>query len=270
MLASLVVYLKPRTGVSDPVNSGQALHAAFLSLVARVSPRLAAELHGGSPTKPFTLSCLQQQPERHPEAAPPASSGVFWFRVTTLTKPLFSAVDEALHGYLSTGESIQLGQDASFQIVSVQTSSMGRHSWSNLTSFSDLYELAKAASEITLQFCSPATFKQRAKNVPLPLPSLVFASYLQKWNAFSPVKFERASLLSWVEDNVAIEQHRIATTMVSFGRFRLVGFTGVCRYRALKDDTDRLKALNALADFAFYCGTGAKTTMGMGQTRRLK
>ena len=27
--------------------------------------------------------------------------------------------------------------------------------------------------------------------------------------------------------------------------------------------------LNALADYAFFCGTGHKTTQGMGQTRRL-
>jgi CRISPR-associated endoribonuclease Cas6 len=38
----------------------------------------------------------------------------------------------------------------------------------------------------------------------------------------------------------------------------------------MNSDVDKLKALNALADFAFYCGTGAKTTMGMGQTRRIK
>jgi len=29
-----------------------------------------------------------------------------------------------------------------------------------------------------------------------------------------------------------------------------------------------LKQAGALANFAFYCGTGYKTTMGMGQTRR--
>jgi len=35
-------------------------------------------------------------------------------------------------------------------------------------------------------------------------------------------------------------------------------------------EEEMLKQVNALADFAFYCGTGYKVTMGMGQTRRLQ
>ena len=34
-------------------------------------------------------------------------------------------------------------------------------------------------------------------------------------------------------------------------------------------DENMLRVTNCLADFAFYCGTGYKTTMGMGQTRRV-
>ncbi len=34
-------------------------------------------------------------------------------------------------------------------------------------------------------------------------------------------------------------------------------------------DTECLQIANCLANFAFYCGTGYKTTMGMGQTRRV-
>ena len=35
-------------------------------------------------------------------------------------------------------------------------------------------------------------------------------------------------------------------------------------------DEEMLKQVNVLADFAFYCGTGYKVTMGMGQTRKLQ
>ena len=31
-----------------------------------------------------------------------------------------------------------------------------------------------------------------------------------------------------------------------------------------------VRLFNALVDYAIYCGTGAKTTMGMGQTRRIR
>ena len=35
------------------------------------------------------------------------------------------------------------------------------------------------------------------------------------------------------------------------------------------DNTALVKQLNMLANFAFYAGVGQKTTMGMGQARRL-
>jgi len=51
---------------------------------------------------------------------------------------------------------------------------------------------------------------------------------------------------------------------------RFTGFVGKCTFR-LKGhpSSDIIKALNTLADFAFYSGTGMKTTMGMGLTRRI-
>ena len=36
----------------------------------------------------------------------------------------------------------------------------------------------------------------------------------------------------------------------------------------MTDNLEMLRWVNLLTDFAFYCGTGYKTTMGMGQTRR--
>ena len=91
--------------------------------------------------------------------------------------------------------------------------------------------------------------------------------------------------------------------MLDYGRYRQRGFVGTCQFHFLEDiegddsfldddlpapweadledpppvypppvpgplEEERLREVNLLADFAFYCGTGYKTTMGMGQTRR--
>jgi len=45
---------------------------------------------------------------------------------------------------------------------------------------------------------------------------------------------------------------------------------GEVSYRILGDvEPLVIKQINALADFALYCGVGRKTPMGMGMTRRI-
>jgi CRISPR-associated endoribonuclease Cas6 len=57
------------------------------------------------------------------------------------------------------------------------------------------------------------------------------------------------------------------------GRYRtssFPGFVGSCSFRLVGlQDPDVVKTLNALADFAFFAGVGAKTTMGFGVAKRL-
>ncbi|MFB8797564.1 MAG: CRISPR system precrRNA processing endoribonuclease RAMP protein Cas6 [Microcoleus sp.] len=49
-----------------------------------------------------------------------------------------------------------------------------------------------------------------------------------------------------------------------------VGMVGEVSYRILGDvEPLAIKQINALADFALYCGVGRKTPMGMGMTRRI-
>ena len=74
-----------------------------------------------------------------------------------------------------------------------------------------------------------------------------------------------------VGSEVLVSRYRLETKMLAFNNYQELGFLGSCVYSANDDvPEDKLRTLNALADFAFFCGTGAKTTMGMGQTRKLK
>jgi CRISPR-associated endoribonuclease Cas6 len=48
------------------------------------------------------------------------------------------------------------------------------------------------------------------------------------------------------------------------------GFVGSCSFRLVAvQNPELVKTLNALADFAFYAGIGAKSTMGCGVARRI-
>jgi CRISPR-associated endoribonuclease Cas6 len=57
--------------------------------------------------------------------------------------------------------------------------------------------------------------------------------------------------------------------MLRFRRSYQIGFTGRVTYGLMADNEIARAQLNALADAALYLGVGYKTTMGMGQTRRI-
>lgn len=74
-----------------------------------------------------------------------------------------------------------------------------------------------------------------------------------------------------VFEEIRVSRFALLTNAIHFPGYQEIGFEGECVFELPGRITDEeVRYLNALADFAFYCGTGAKTAMGMGQTRRLK
>ncbi len=49
----------------------------------------------------------------------------------------------------------------------------------------------------------------------------------------------------------------------------MIGFVGRCAFSMFRSERALWRTLHLLADFAFYCGTGYKTTQGLGQTRKV-
>jgi CRISPR-associated endoribonuclease Cas6 len=136
---------------------------------------------------------------------------------------------------------------------------------------------ARPEAEITLAFTTPTAFgfgqKEWGKKVwVLPDPSPVFGSLVRSWNNLAPppLQVDRDALMSYVEEHVVVKRlHRLETQMLRFRRSPQVGFVGQVTYGLMAEDEAARCQLNALADFAFYAGVGMKTTMGMGQTRRI-
>lgn len=260
---SVSITLQPQAEAIIPVANGYQAHAFFLNLMGRSSPSVAEELHSSDQTKPFTLSPIQGKFER-------AKSGFlkvipqsrYSMRLTFLQGDVFA---HFLDGALKWGDKIiELGP-AVFKAVEVNT--MGSPGCS-FHSYRGLLEQACAERKIKLEFTSPTTFRSGGKrNVVFPEPQLVFGSYLAKWQAFSPIKLD-TNLLPWLEKAI-VARYKLETHILSFGSYQEVGFTGRCQFELSQDTPEEVVIdLNALADFAFYCGTGAKTTMGMGQTNR--
>jgi CRISPR-associated endoribonuclease Cas6 len=125
-----------------------------------------------------------------------------------------------------------------------------------------------------MAFVSPTTFRAGRLDAPLPEPGAVFRSWLSRWNDFAPPHRRMPTeLLDVVHEHVAVAAiDHLRTARHDLGRSSPVGFVGRVTFvitRARRLNQADVWRLNALADYAEFCGTGRKTTQGMGQTRRL-
>jgi CRISPR-associated endoribonuclease Cas6 len=267
VFAAFVVFLRPTVAATIGNAVGKSLHGLFFNLITQKDPALAQQLHIPNQRQPFTVSTLRGRFRREGLRNGVSPDQVYSVRYTTLSDELFNALSQILLGkYLYRG-TVTI-DDVEFKVTDVTVEPDKSRGWGRLSAAEEIWEQAQASIDITLRFASPTTFRQRGLNLMFPLPANVFYSYREKWNAFTPFPIDDA-FPAWVEQNVAVEAHELRTRMMWFSDFQLHGFTGWCRYTVKDRDPQRLKQLNALADFALFSGTGQKTTQGLGQTRRL-
>ncbi len=103
-----------------------------------------------------------------------------------------------------------------------------------------------------------------------PRPELVFGSLARTWGLYSPISLplDRDELVAMAADAVVMSRYELRTQMLQFPRHKQVGFVGYVIYECMAGGP-LAATLDLLADFALYAGVGYKTTMGMGQTRRM-
>ncbi len=235
----------PTPGGTPP----RALHALFYHWLEAAEPRLARFVHEQAEPKPFTVSPLLDDDDEHAH-----------FRVTLM--------EDEYWPYVAEG------------IKRERTVRIGQHIWTlepngvqvEQRAYADIVESASADREVTLQFESPTSFHVNGLHEPLPIPRRVYQSFLLRWNAFSGLALEPSeTFLEWVTNCVAVSRFELHSETVRFGAHQQIGCIGTVSYVVAKPtggDHELVRWLNRLADYAYFCGTGHKTTQGMGQTRR--
>jgi CRISPR-associated endoribonuclease Cas6 len=267
MLASFVLSLEPlqTTTVGNRLNA--SVHRLFFDLLSQGDEGLAQRLQAAQGVKPYTVSLLNGKLPQVAGERMVVAGVTYWARFTTLTEEMYNVLNPVLLGHFLRGDTVTLDGIA-FKVIDVTTEPREDKRLGRLSSAEEIWEHAQPATDLTLRFVSPTAFKQRGLNLLFPIPANVFHSYREKWNAFTSFPIDEG-FVPWVDQNVAVEAHRLQTRMFWLDELQVHGFTGRVRYTVKDQDTMRLKQLNALADFAFFCGTGQKTTLGMGQTRRI-
>lgn len=268
MLLSTVITLQPTAPVTLPADQGRAVHAWFLDQVQRHNPALSQAIHDEHGPKPFTCSSLngpRSRERRGDLALTPDSTA--WLRVTTLIEPLSALVLNAVLPGLP--ETVTIG-DAALRVAGVAT--MGdEHPWAGQSSHAELLQRHTLSTErpdrrIGLRYASPTTFRRDQSHLPVPLPDLIVQGWLARWNAFSGVSLPD-EVYRYALECLAISRYNLHTEAVRHGKATLIGCVGTCSYYALNADPYWLRLTHTLAAYSFFCGTGHKTTQGLGQTR---
>lgn len=259
-----------------PLTQGALAHAAFFDLVRSADPELAARLHESGSRQPFTISPLQGLPDDRSAEADRAyalrAGDRVALRLTLLDPDLFVAFLQRL---LAAGPDLRLRiGDVTFAVESA-LGTPGSHPWAGYTTAGALRKAAATATQIRMRFDSPTAINlgsagaAKQRMVLIPIPQYVFASLRGAWNRLTgdeiPIGFE-----AWVAETVFVREVRHWQTAVyQLKRGTYPGGFGDVTFEALDPAPTFTRTLNLLADFAFYSGVGTKTTMGMGQVRRL-
>ncbi|MBD3181749.1 CRISPR-associated endoribonuclease Cas6 [Candidatus Poribacteria bacterium] len=281
MLTSLTVHLFPIKDSVLPPTMGHYIHAVFLKILHQTDPQTARQIHTNSRYKPFTVSPLQGNfiKLKKDKLLIPEDTNC-WIRFTIMEDEITSAI---VRFFLESDSSlIRLGNDL-FQVTKISTHSGINGQWNACATFREILDYASDDfNMLRMRFYSPTAFKTTSKsngksrNHVFPDQVYCFQSWVRKWNHFSPITIDEKAVLGFVKKNIRSTRYSIETKIMDFGRYKQMGFVGECEYKLIRKKSGSwsekqnrlLKQVSALADFAFYCGTGYKTTMGMGQTRR--
>ncbi|MBU2610999.1 MAG: CRISPR system precrRNA processing endoribonuclease RAMP protein Cas6 [Chloroflexi bacterium] len=259
---------------------GRPANAWLLRELTRRKPDVAQALHDDQGVKPYTVSTLLDDRGR------PLATGTWlepgqtcWLRVTTFEQRLSEMLLEMVKDLPPHLTLYKMD----FRLDG-WTLDPAQHPWAGQTSFAALAQAERVNSrsrEVRLEFASPTAFRSEGADTPLPIPALILRSLWQRWNAVvtQPMQIhalwpEFAAACVKVSELTAVNTER--WVFAEGTRGAATGFTGTvgltllperqCRdWAACWEGADRV--LQSLAQFAFYCGTGHHTTIGMGQTR---
>jgi CRISPR-associated endoribonuclease Cas6 len=235
------------------------LHAWFLGQIQEVDAKLSAYLHDDQTEKAFNVSGLNGQFTSQSRNLQLQAGKTYQWRVCGLSKRVVTGMG---HWLRHLPERVDL-KNAPLSIQQVRVV----HS---ATTYKKLANV-EVGRHLSLSFTTPTSFRRKGHHLPLPWPTNVFHSYLRRWNEFSGQSVDQGVFLEWVDNAVVIQRHQLQSEKIAAGkRGSVTGFTGAVTYGIsgkVSDQPDYLQLFYTLGHYAPYCGTGHKTTFGLGQTR---
>lgn len=278
-LYSSVIKLTNQHNVSLTHVGGQHAHAAFFHIIEQVDPVLSKKLHdieGNGARKPFTISPLIGLPHIKPSTGDNLpeirlrEGWQCWLRVTMLDDVLFHTFLEYFLNESKFHPSLRIG-DAHFVVSEILNHSHS-HDWAGNISLDVLQNKLSlpAPQKFAFELHSPTAFGWKDGHVsPMPSPAFVFGNLARAWDAITGQSQSRV-IERYAAENLAFGNFELHTDRMILHNKPHLGALGRFEFVRVGNEDDPLaRALNLLADLAFYTGLGRKTTQGMGMARRV-
>ena len=272
MPTAIVIQLKGLRDVVFEGSTGAAVHGFWFKRWAELDASIADRLHTNTPglRREFTLSPLMELPFIPRQGLQVQAGTATWFRITTLTDWLDTALEEIWLPELE-GSRIEISSPDLFEVTGIARTPT-EHPWAGRTTYAELAEKhlfnLRPRSRWRLELATPTTFKNSKQYFPIPLPDNLARSWLSRWQAFAPLALP-GNVLDKVRSSVSISSYKLHTRMMKEETRSLSGCMGSLRLQAHKLPPSDCAALDLLTEYAFYCGSGHKTAQGLGQTRVL-
>src|SRR6266851_595891 len=274
-LYALLLKLRPLEAGTLMPFSGELVHGAWLEWIRTAATDVSIALHDGNKRRLFTCSSLQfplprarlLEAERENVHLPVSQEKTYTIRITLLLAELFPLFYNTLMYFNMAGTGakklpfIQLGK-REFLLEEVICSPDDPSGW---TGFNWINRADKTYGNYFAR---------------LPLPRYVFPTLARRWHEVAPPELahivQKERIERYIEaDGMIIEDYDLKTHEVQFTRHPQRGFVGSCTYQLRGPDEPAMpeapltvrQQIFLLAMFAFYCGIGYKTAMGMGQVR---
>lgn len=259
-LAAWRLELRALEPVSFPVWPGVAVHAAVHRALEAHAPALTHAIHR-MPISPLVISPLYHASGTLVEHAA-APGDRLWVRIVALDAATVATVSPAIDAWRERRGPLRFNW-AAVTIDALVPIGLP-------TTPAALWEAAAPEERLTLRFTSPTVFRNKGGDRTAPEPRLVFGSYLRRWRALAGFSFPGVGQLT---DAAAAEAITLADADLTPHTIVLRGaqhtaFSGTAAY-TISADPPLQRAIAALAAYAAWCATGARTAYGLGQTLRV-
>ncbi len=279
MLTAAVIHLQAVSDGKIEYATGRGVHGFWFHRWAQVAPSIADDLHQENQIPPYTLSPIMELPRPSRNGSVNIAQGSkTWVRVTALTRSLSEVLLKKWLPGLENDTEIEIPQSKipkqtgfRWRVTGVSLTG-AEHPWAGQISYSQLTSkhlyAMRPPNSWRMSFVTPTSFHGGAGHFPFPLPDSLVTSWLRRWQAFAPIALPD-DLPDLVRQYIVISAYSLKTAPVHAGKRLTVGCVGQITLRALKMPPEGRAALDLLANYAFFVGSGHRTTQGMGLTRRV-
>ena len=252
---SIVIDMYANTEISRDSLKHRIIYGLVLSIIQSSDPQLSKFLHDEEFDKSITLRKIYYK------------NNILSLRLTLLDEKLFEKfgnvmLNACMHSYDINGTELK--------IAKISSTRQADNFWADYITYGEIFDKAEKKNNIfSFNIVTPLAFKRGDSFLAFPMPDLFFKSLHKKWNRHSGLPFDDI-FLEFLERDIFISYYDLRTEAVKDNlKISFTGCVGRVTFKVSGKVSERfIQYLNVLADFAYFAGVGAKTTMGMGQLHR--